>query len=364
MGSPINSGIDSRHFPNGSRRHLFTGRPDGGIAFERFVEENWLEHIRTKVRATTVEEYGAILKARVLPLIGSIPLREFRPEHMDRLINHLRSLKGIGNRPLSPRRINIILLRVCSVLDLAYERGYLEKNPHAWVTLQEEKRPHVDPFSFEERDVLLNTLPEPGKGFRRACTNFWKNYFIVAFDTGLRPSEQLALRWAPDPKEPERTSYVDFERKKIFIRQGLVGGAETDLKTEGSYRVIDMLPTTEEALQDQLAGTQGKGAYVFSNARGGPLDLTNIRHRVWYPTLAKAGLRRRDLYQTRHTFASLMLQAGEDPAWIARMMGHTTTKMLYAHYAAFIWYRTRQDSAAYLEQVRQSREEAGRKNRP
>jgi hypothetical protein len=63
--------------------------------------------------------------------------------------------------------------------------------------------------------------------------------------------------------------YVDFERQRIFIRQGLVRGAETDLKTEGSYRVVDMLPTVEEALRDQLAGMQGKGAYVFSNAWGG-----------------------------------------------------------------------------------------------
>lgn len=73
-----------RHFPDGSRRHLFTGRPDGNISFARFVEESWLAHIRTKVRDTTAEEYEAILKVQVFPLIGSIPLREFRPEYMDR----------------------------------------------------------------------------------------------------------------------------------------------------------------------------------------------------------------------------------------------------------------------------------------
>lgn len=65
-----------RHFPYGSRRHLFTGRPDGNISFARFVEESWLVHTRTKVRDTTAEEYEAILRVRVLPLIGSIPLRD------------------------------------------------------------------------------------------------------------------------------------------------------------------------------------------------------------------------------------------------------------------------------------------------
>ena len=65
-------------------------------------------------------------------------------------------------------------------------------------------------------------------------------------------------------------------------------------------------------------------------------------------------LRERNLYQTRHTFASLMLQAGEDPAWIARMMGHTTTKMLFERYGRFIQYRTRQDGSAYLEASRRA----------
>ena len=132
--------------------------------------------------------------------------------------------------------------------------------------------------------------------------------------------------------------------------------AVTDLKTEASYRAVDMLPTVEAALQDQFGGIEGR-LYVFSNAWGGPLDLTNIRPRVWYPTLARAGLRPRDLYQTRHTFASLMLQAGEDPAWIARMLGHTTTKMLYERYGRFIRHRTRQDGAAYLEAARQAEEQ-------
>jgi len=33
---------------------------------------------------------------------------------------------------------------------------------------------------------------------------------------------------------------------------------------------------------------------------------------VWYPTIAKAGIRKRVMYQARHTFASLMLSYGED----------------------------------------------------
>jgi site-specific recombinase XerD len=56
------------------------------------------------------------------------------------------------------------------------------------------------------------------------------------------------------------------------------------------------------------------GPYVFSNSEGGPLHRDNLRNRIWNPTLERAGLTHQDLYQTRHSFASLMLQQGEDPA--------------------------------------------------
>lgn len=109
-----------------------------------------------------------------------------------------------------------------------------------------------------------------------------------------------------------------------------------------------MLPTVERALHAQQEGITS--VWVFPNAEGGRLNLDNFRHRIWYPALQRAGLRPRDLYQCRHTFASLMLQAGEDPAWVAQTIGHTTTKMLYKRYHRFIQHRSRRDGALYLEQ--------------
>jgi len=337
-----------RRFPHGNQRHHFTTKPTGDISFQEFALNVWLPHMQTKLSESTAKEYERILHARVFPQVGAVSLKNIQPEHLDRLTNHLKGLKGIEGK-LSPRRTNIILLRVRQVLDLAFEREYIDKNPHHWISLQEERRPRVDPFSIEERQTFLAHLPEPEHGMRKACPLFWTHYFTVAFDTGMRPSEQMALRWLPDAEQPEKSSYVDFTHKKIFIGQGWVRGKETDLKTSGSYREIDMLPTVERVLRAQREGING--VWVFPNADGGRLNLDNLRHRVWYPTLQRAGLRPRDLYQCRHTFASLMLQAGEDPAWVARMMGHTTTKMLYERYHRFIQHRSRRDGELYLKRL-------------
>jgi len=47
-----------------------------------------------------------------------------------------------------------------------------------------------------------------------------------------------------------------------------------------------------------------------------------IRKAVWIPALKKAGLKCRNPYQTRHTFASTLLSRGENPLWVAQQMGH------------------------------------------
>jgi integrase len=72
---------------------------------------------------------------------------------------------------------------------------------------------------------------------------------------------------------------------------------------------------------------------------------------VWYPTLTKAGLRRRTFYQTRHSFASNGLAAGEAPSWVAAMLGHTTPEMLFTVYARLIPNRTRRDGSALLARM-------------
>jgi len=194
-----------RHFPEGSRKYKFTGHPDNKVTLRQYAENDWLAHIKTKVREKTAEEYlNDMLIPRVFPPLGDIALKDIRPEHLDHFTGHLKTLtwhrslpigaQEIEGRPLSPRRINIILLRVRQILDLAYDRGYIPKNPHGWITLQKERRPDIDPLSFDERAIFLKTLPER-----------WQPYFIVAFDTGMRPSEQMALHWR----------HVDFRAKRL-----------------------------------------------------------------------------------------------------------------------------------------------------
>jgi integrase len=72
---------------------------------------------------------------------------------------------------------------------------------------------------------------------------------------------------------------------------------------------------------------------------------------VWKPGLKKAGPNPRSLYQTRHTFATLMLDAGEHPGWVQKMMGHETMQMIYEKYYSYIRNYERDEGSAFMEKV-------------
>jgi integrase len=198
------------------------------------------------------------------------------------------------------------------------------------VVLVRNDHPDIAPLSFEEKTALLEALP-----FQ------WRPYFAVAFGTGLRPSEQIALK----------QDALDWERGKILVRESWRHGQRTNLKTMASFREVDMLPPVRRALEEQRM-VAGGSELVFATHRDRHIHLGNLRRRVWYPALAKAKLKERDLYNARHTFATHALASGEDPGWVAKMLGHTTLTMLMTRYYRYVPNLTRQDGkllAANLE---------------
>ena len=65
--------------------------------------------------------------------------------------------------------------------------------------------------------------------------------------------------------------------------------------------------------------------------------------------LRRAGLIERPLYNLRHTFAVLMLKAGENPSWAARQMRHTSAEMLWRRYARW-WPQMARSGGSRAEQ--------------
>jgi len=94
-----------------------------------------------------------------------------------------------------------------------------------------------------------------------------------------------------------------------------------------------------------------KNSFVFPNSNNKLFfDGTYIREGVWRRALKISKLDYRALYQTRHTFASLMISKGEDILWVSKTLGHSNLQTTLSKYARFI-KSDKTKRATFLNQV-------------
>lgn len=297
------------------------GHPTFTEFAQKFIEENeslWKRsNIRTKrdiLEKWLIPQFGK----RVISSITKQDLLEFRSV----------LAKAPGKKPgttMSASRINHVMTSVKQVLDEAADR-FNFTTPYQNIKRMRIKKTDVTPFTIEEVEMII-----------KYCREDFRDYFTVKFFTGMRPGEIHGLKW----------KYIDFEKRLITIRETIVDDYEETPKTADSNRDIQMAPQVYEALKTQRDVTGKRSPYVFANGNGGPLTNRNMSNRVWYPMLRSLGLKLRTPYQTRHTFATLMLAAGESPEWIAFQMGHSSTEMLFKVYSRYVPNLTRRDGSAF-----------------
>jgi integrase len=269
-----------------------------------------------------------VIHTHVVPFFKDLPLEQVTDAHLKRFITHLQALPGKGARPMGPKSINNYLGPVKAMLREAAEKKLLGYDPTMFMKRLRVPKPDINPFTPQEIVQFLARV-----------TPHYRTYFHVAFLTGMRPNEQSALKWGN----------IDFVHRKITVREGRVGKVEGLPKTQENIRDIAMLEPVYELLRTYRTEARRRNEYVFLNQHGRPIEITTLRRRIWYPALRRAGLRTRIMYQTRHTFATLLLATGENPEWIAQQLGHASTQMLFQRYAKFIPNATHRDGAAFMD---------------
>jgi integrase len=157
----------------------------------------------------------------------------------------------------------------------------------------------------------------------------------------IRLGEALGLLWED----------VDVERGTVFIRRALQrveledGTSELQFvepKSETSYRVVTIPPSLLPLLVKHRAGQNRERllagsrwiqkGLVFSSTIGTPLDERNVR-REFYALLKAARLPRIRLHDLRHSFATILLAAGEHPKVVQELLGHSSVQLTLDTYS-------------------------------
>ena len=293
-------------------------------SLKEFSEE-WFEENLIRWKLSHQETVRGILDKHLIPRFGDMNVSHITKGDILKFRSSLAKVQ-IGNKTgLSPMRINHIMTSLRMILNDAADR-FQFITPFQGIKPLKVPRSDVDPFTIDEVRLILSTVRLD-----------FRNYYEVRFFTGMRTGEIDGLKW----------KYVDFNRREILVRETLVRMREENTKTPGSVREIQMSEPVYQALKAQWEVTGKLSQFVFCNRNGTPLDHTNVTKRIWYPTLEMLGMKRRRPYQTRHTTATLWLASGENPEWIARQMGHSSTTMLFTVYSRFVPNLTRRDGTAF-----------------
>jgi integrase len=210
----------------------------------------------------------------------------------------------------------------------AHIHGVLYANPAArigrFLRRTKDRRADVNPLTREEVACLLDAA--------RQHVPRYHPLFLCAVRTGMRMGELLGLQWWD----------IDFHSRFIEVRRAIVRGKVVPTKS-GKIRRIDMsqqlTATLKELWVRRKEETLRKGwgevpEWVFVNEGGRLLDPNNVRKRVFYRCLEKAGIRRVRFHDLRHTFASLLIAQNESPKKIQELLGHHSIQVtmdIYGH---------------------------------
>lgn len=318
------------YFPNSSQvskfkkietaRRVFSG--EAKPLFRLFAQE-WFDEMQLQWRHSYKVTIDGLIKRRLIPHFAEMEVSDITKADLLKFRAELGGMTQSNGKKFSAEHVNRHMKVLRMILNEAADR-FEFTSPFRGIKPLKKPKVHVDPFTLEEIEQIL-----------KAVRDDFCSYYTVRFFTGMRTGEIDGLKW----------KYVNFARRQILIRETRVMNREEYTKNDYSQREIEMSQPVYDALVAQRAAT-GHFENVFCTRNGTPLDHHNVTKRIWNPLLNQLGLPRRKPYQTRHTAATLWLAAGENPEWIARQMGHSTTEMLFRVYSRFVPNLTRQDGSA------------------
>ena len=307
---------------------------DGGVYFDAEnltlgeYLERWLEgSVKGSVWHTTYRDYAGHVRNHIAPELGRLKLAKLTSAHVQALY---RKKLDSG---LSPRTVNYIHATLHKALEQAVKWRLLPYNVSDAAVKPRQERRETLALTLEQVLTFLRVAREAQDRFEAL--------YVVAVFTGMRPGELLALRWSDlvlDGPKPEarvrRSLSKDDSGHHVFKRTKTEKGRSVSLMPQ----VVEALSThrrrqAEERLR--YSGLWQDQDLVFPNTTGAPMDWDNLTARNYRPLREAAGLPKNTrFYDLRHTFATLMLEQGENPKVVQEILGHsqiTHTMDTYSH---------------------------------
>lgn len=249
------------------------------------------------------------------------------------------SMPNRSKKGRAPSTVNKQMAVLSEMLKLANRSQFILHAPYEGVSRLKLSKADPDPLLLHEYHALIALLPRK-----------WVLIIIVSVHTGMRPGEVCALAWED----------IDLKKGEIHVSRSLTNkGLFVPPKTDAGIRTITLLKPALDALKEQyeITGNSPRQQIIFHHRELGKTETQNLRFVFsperctsgknryfsknsisygWKRGTKLSGIRERNPYQSRHTYACWTLMAGANPSFIASQMGHEDARMVYEVYSKWI----------------------------
>ncbi len=246
-----------------------------------------------------------------LELFGSKPIDKITAEDLQTvMLKHLsKKATMVGGKCPTDHLIKPVTARsrmmtLITVFNWAKKKGILKAVP-TYPDLPPAYYEHIVPPSESEMQRLLEVSPE-----------HLQRVIIIGARCGVRvgESELLKLRW----------EHVDFERGVLRVQAANKNKKEPWREVPIQKDILELFREWHKADQ------KSRNAFIIHYNEKDGIDSIQ---KGWEAAKKRAGITRKlPAYSLRHKFATDLLAAGADPGTVAKLMGHSSTDMIFAHY--------------------------------
>jgi len=230
-----------------------------------------------------------VLKFRdyILPAIGKKRLSDVSPKDIQLLLGDLKE-------KLAPATINRIhaLLSVFFNLAVSYKR--ISESPCAHMQKLKEA-------NKKDRFLSPDQVREIQAAAQLDMNRVAGNAISALILTGLRREEVLR----------SRHEHLDLEKKSLYLPKTKNGRSRHVALNDAALKIFKAMP--------QIDGSP----WIFPGKE--PMKPLNNPMKAWHRILATAGVERCRLHDCRHTFASLLVNAGASLYQVQQLLGHASS---------------------------------------
>ena len=275
------------------------------ITFEKIFTDQYYPQAQADKDPQSYKREKSLFKKWINPVIGALPLRDVAPIHLEKI------KKNMKDADLSERSREYALAVIRQVFNFSYRNNLFNgDNPVRKVKIPKSDNKRLRFLTPEEADTLLNSL-------KVDAPELWEQS-LISLHAGFRASEIFRLTLAD----------LNFEQGTLTAKNS------KGKKTRFGYM-------TQEIKQMLLNKKRGEfSALLYPGPDGKEKrEVSSAFQRI----VKKLGLNngiedRRDkvvFHTCRHTYASWLVQNGEDLYKVKERLGHSTLAMTerYAHLA-------------------------------